>query len=186
MWRDYAPMRIDSVEIDPVVVDVARRYFDMPEDPRLRVFTGDARQYVASTKDRYDVIVVDAYYSDSLPFHLATTEFFQQVRGILAPDGVVAYNVISHVEGGGSDLFRSFRKTVGGVWRNVYVFPIGISTDRAPGMLRNGLTAIYENAAADPVRFITLKEIYETLEQATDEVETVANILEGVVMKHSS
>ena len=73
---DVARLRadaVDSVEIDPVVVDVAKRYFGMPDDPRLRVFTGDARQYVANTKERYDIVVVDAYYSDSLPFHLATT-----------------------------------------------------------------------------------------------------------------
>lgn len=65
-------------------------------------------------------------------------------------------------------------------------FQINLLENQGDELLRNSLTAIYENAAADPIRFITLKEIYETLEQATDEAETVANILEGVVMKHSS
>lgn len=63
---------------------------------------------------------------------------------------------------------------------------INVLENQGDEMLRNSLTALFENAAADPVRFITLKEIYETLEQATDEVESVANTLEGVVMKHSS
>lgn len=65
-------------------------------------------------------------------------------------------------------------------------FQINLLENQGDELLRTALTAIYETAAADPVRFITLKEIYETLEQATDEVETVANTLEGVVMKHSS
>ncbi|HWI61793.1 MAG TPA: DUF47 family protein [Symbiobacteriaceae bacterium] len=64
-------------------------------------------------------------------------------------------------------------------------FQINLLENQGDELLRNSLTALFENAAADPVRFITLKEIYETLELATDEVETVANTLEGVVMKHS-
>ncbi len=137
MWRDYPAMRIDSVEIDPVVVDVARRYFGMPDDPRLRVFTTDGRQYVAGTKERYDIAVVDAYYADSIPFHLATEEFFRQLRGVLTPDGVVAYNLIGRIEGDGSRLFRSFYKTIGAVWRHVYVFPVGLSADATPHLIRN-------------------------------------------------
>lgn len=137
MWHDYPGMTIDSVEIDPVVVDVAKRYFGMPSDPRLHVLTGDGRQYVASTRERYDVVVVDAYYADSLPFHLATDEFFRQVREVLTPDGVVAYNIVASVDGAGSKLFRSIYKTAGGVWPNLYAFPIGLSADREPSRIRN-------------------------------------------------
>jgi spermidine synthase len=137
MFHDYPAVRIDSVEIDPVVADVARRYFDLPDDPRVRVFVGDARQYVKTTKERYDVVVVDAYYSDSLPFHLATEEFFEQVHGVLAPDGVVAYNVISSVEGDSSKLFRSMYRTAEGVWKNLFAFPIGLHAQRDPFALRN-------------------------------------------------
>ncbi|HWI51805.1 MAG TPA: DUF47 family protein [Symbiobacteriaceae bacterium] len=64
-------------------------------------------------------------------------------------------------------------------------FQINVLENQGDELLRNGLTFLFEHAAADPIRFITLKEIYETLEQATDEVETVANTLEGVVMKHA-
>jgi predicted phosphate transport protein (TIGR00153 family) len=49
--------------------------------------------------------------------------------------------------------------------------------------LRSGLSSLFEQAASDPVRFVTMKEIYETLEEATDEAEDVANLLEGVLMK---
>jgi predicted phosphate transport protein (TIGR00153 family) len=64
-------------------------------------------------------------------------------------------------------------------------FQINVLENQGDEMLRAALSAIYEEAKADPVRFITMKEIYETLEEATDEAETVANTLEGVVMKHS-
>jgi spermidine synthase len=151
MWHDYPGMQIDSVEIDPVVVDVAKRYFGMPDSPRLRVFTQDARQYVATTRDRYDIVVVDAYYADSIPFHLTTAEFFRQVRRILNPDGVVAYNLIGNVEGGNSKLFRSFYKTVGSVWPDTYVFPVGIAKENNPTMIRNIILLASDGAVPDSI-----------------------------------
>ncbi len=84
MLRDYPEMSIDVVEIDPVVVQVAKKYFDLPDDPRLRVITEDGRRFIKSSKDTYDVIVMDAYYADSLPFHLTTDEFFRQAKARLA------------------------------------------------------------------------------------------------------
>ena len=118
-WRDYPDVRVDTVEIDPGVVDVARRYFDLPTDARIRIFTEDARRYVQRTTETYDVVIVDAYYADSLPFHLTTSEFFREVKAHMSPDGVVAYNCIGSVEGDYSKLFRSMYRTVGDVWTNV-------------------------------------------------------------------
>lgn len=137
MWHDYPEVRIDSVEIDPVVVDVAERYFGLPEDDRVRVIVSDARRYVQTTEETYDIVIVDAYYADSLPFHLTTSEFFSEIKSRLAPDGVIAYNVISPVQGARSDLFRSMYRTAGGVWDHVWVFPIGIGADPTSEVNRN-------------------------------------------------
>ncbi len=136
-WRDYPDVRVDTVEIDPVVVDVAKRYFGMPEDDRLRTFTMDARRYIATTKETYDVIIVDCYYDDALPFHLTTDEFFRAVKARLNPGGVVAYNVISSVTGDDSKLFRSLYRTESGVWDHLWVFPIGIGADGVLEQNRN-------------------------------------------------
>lgn len=135
MWRDYPDMQVDSVEIDPVVVDVAERYFDLPQDERLHVFTEDGRRHVQRCEEKYDIVVVDAYYSDSLPYHMTTEEFFGEIKTILAPDGVVAYNVISALEGEQSELFRSMYRTVGGVFDETWVF--GVQLAENPDLLRN-------------------------------------------------
>ncbi len=124
MLADYPGVSVDAVEIDPVVVDVAERYFALPEDPRLSVIVEDARRYVQRTTERYDVVVVDCYHADALPFHLTTAEFFGEIDDVLAPGGVVAYNIISAVEGDSSDLFRSLYRTAGGVWDRLWVFPV--------------------------------------------------------------
>jgi spermidine synthase len=136
-WRDYPGVRVDSVEIDPVVIDVARRYFWLPEDERMRVFNEDARRYVQRTGETYDIIVVDAYTSDSLPFHLTTAEFFAELEAIMSPGGVVAYNVISAAEGDRSELFRSMYRTAETVFDDVWVFPIGLAGDDSPARVRN-------------------------------------------------
>ena len=136
-WRDYPGVRVDTVEIDPAVVGVATRFFAYPEDARLRTFTEDARRYVKATDQRYDIVIVDCYYADSLPSHLVTDEFFREVKAKMSPDGVLAYNLIGAVQGDHSRLFRSIYRTAGGVWSGMYVFPIGIGSDRSPDSRRN-------------------------------------------------
>nr|MDA3936057.1 fused MFS/spermidine synthase [Actinomycetota bacterium] len=154
-WRDYPAVRVDSVEIDPVVADVAGKYFWLPQDERLETFVEDARRYVQRTNETYDIVIVDAYYSDSLPFHLTTQEFLAEVDDVLAPDGVLAYNVISSAAGDGSDLFRSMYRTAGGVWDELFVFPIGYGADRErngealSGEQRRNIIVLATNAALD-------------------------------------
>lgn len=136
-WRDYQGLSVDSVEIDSVVLDVARKYFWLPEDERSRVFVEDARRYVQRTEETYDIVIVDAYYSDSLPFHLTTQEFLSEVKGVMAPDGVLAYNVIASTEGQFSELYRSMYRTADTVWGSIWTFPIGLGSDPDPTLRRN-------------------------------------------------
>ena len=89
----YPDARVDGVELDPAVSRVGFRYFGMAENPRLTVHDVDARPFLRSTDERYDLIVVDAYHQPYVPFYLATREFFRLVREHLAPGGIVALNV---------------------------------------------------------------------------------------------
>ena len=91
---DYYPSaEIDGVELDAAVSRVGRRYFGLEDNPRLTVHDADARPFLRSTDQRYDLIVVDAYHQPYVPFYLATREFFRLVRDRLAPGGMVALNV---------------------------------------------------------------------------------------------
>lgn len=127
-------IRMDVIELDPVVVDVARRYFALPDDSRLQIYTGDGRKYLQDTDETYDLIMLDAYYADAIPFHLTTEEFLLDLRDRLAPGGLVAANVIGALAGPRSELFRSFYKTYAGVFPDLYVFPVG---GRAPEDYQN-------------------------------------------------
>ena len=55
-WRDFPGVRIDAVELDPEVVDVAYEYFELPRDPRMRVTVEDGRRYVSQNDGPWDVI----------------------------------------------------------------------------------------------------------------------------------
>ncbi len=84
--------RVDAVEIDPVVVDVARRFFGLT-DADARVFVVDGRKFLIGSRDAYDVIIMDAFGSSSIPFHLITRESFGLIASHLNPGGVLAVNL---------------------------------------------------------------------------------------------
>jgi spermidine synthase len=89
----YPSARIDGVELDPTVTAAARRYMGLGRIRRLHVITADARPFLAATRERFDLILVDAYRQPYVPFYLATQEFFRLVRSRLRPGGIVALNV---------------------------------------------------------------------------------------------
>ena len=126
MWRDYPEMRIDAVEIDAEVAEVAFELFELPRDERIGVFVGDGREYVRTTNETYDIIIIDAFDDDHVPPHLLTEEFLRELRDRLAENGVVAFNLIGSVHGEHSKPFRSFFRTISNVWRNVWMFPVGL------------------------------------------------------------
>jgi spermidine synthase len=128
-WRDYPQVRIDAIEIDPEVVDVAYELFQLPRDERIEVSVGDGRALLAASNELYDLIVVDAYDDDRVPPHLLTDEFLRELRAHLAEGGVVAYNLIGTLHGNHSKPLRSFVRTASNVWRNTWVFPVGLNAN---------------------------------------------------------
>lgn len=123
-YRDYPEVQIEVVEIDPAVVETARRFFALPTGPRIRVHVQDGRLWLRRTPERYDLITLDAYLIDTIPFHLATREFYTEAAARLAPGGVLASNVIGAIIGPESRLFRAIYKTYRSVFPAVYVFPV--------------------------------------------------------------
>ncbi|BAS28175.1 spermidine synthase [Limnochorda pilosa] len=125
-------LRAEVAELDPAVVDVARRFFGLEETERLQVTAVDGRQYVRRAQGPYDWVVLDAYYSDAIPFHLTTREFFQEVRSVLAPGGAVISNVIGALEGPEAAFLASMVHTLESVFPQVYLFPAQGASARMP------------------------------------------------------
>lgn len=90
---------IVNVDIDPVVVKLARKYFDYKEDEQVRTEIKDGRVFIKRAilkKEKYDWIILDAFNGDYIPEHLMTKEFLTEVKSLLAEGGVLSANTFSN------------------------------------------------------------------------------------------
>lgn len=85
-----ADMKINGVEIDQKITDLAREYFDLPDN--VNVTTYDGRAYLEADDEKYDVIMVDAFQDISVPFQMSSVEFFTLVKEHLKDGGVMVVN----------------------------------------------------------------------------------------------
>ena len=122
--HDYPEVVLDAVEIDPEVVAVARRFFEVPDDPRLRLRVMDGRRFIREADGLYDLIFLDAYNSDTIPFHLTTSEFYRELEEHLGPGGFVCSNIIGIIRGEGNAYFQAMYRTLAETFPAVYVFPV--------------------------------------------------------------
>jgi len=93
LQKYFPELELDIVELDPDVVRVCQDYFEFRGNAKTRVFVMDGRMYLKRAEKQYDLILLDAYAADHMPFHLTTVEFIQLVKSHLKPGGVVASNL---------------------------------------------------------------------------------------------
>src|SRR5258706_4836134 len=92
--KQYPAAEIDVGEIDPDVVEVAKKLFGFVADERMHAHVGDGRQFIENARQAdYDIIFLDAFGARDVPKHLTTLEFLQITRRALKPGGVVVSNV---------------------------------------------------------------------------------------------
>ncbi len=103
--QNWPALELDVVEFDPTVVRMAEEFFDYHAPANHHVTVKDGRAFLNGTDRTYDVMWIDAFARDMIPFHLTTVEFFSLVRAHLNPDGVVAVNLAS--SGTEGDLARA-------------------------------------------------------------------------------
>jgi len=116
--RHLPAAEMDVVELDPVVVDFATEFMGFSPDGDLRIHVGDGRAFVENTLETWDVIVLDAYGIDNIPYALATQQFLAAVRARLAPGGLVVANLWGEAV---SPLFPSMLVTYEAVFAETHV-----------------------------------------------------------------
>lgn len=123
--REFPKASMDVVEIDPMVTDIARKHFELKDDPRLTIFHEDGRVFLNRGGEQYDVIFGDAFGSYySLPYQLTTLESVRRTYDLLTPNGLTIINTISSLEGRKSKFFRAEYHTLKKVFPHVYAFPV--------------------------------------------------------------
>lgn len=78
--RHLSPSRIVGVEIDPIMVDLGKRYFGLDTVPNFEIITADAFQYIQDCREKFDFIVVDLFGSDSPPEFVYSPTFIQTLK----------------------------------------------------------------------------------------------------------
>lgn len=118
LFKRFEGIEIDAVDIDPEVIRLARKYFEVPDSPRYRTHAADGRLFVEQAEGQtWDMILLDAFRGVFVPLHLKTAEYYRALHDHLTPDGVVAANLHSLTE-----KYPSDRNTFASVFRQRYGF----------------------------------------------------------------
>lgn len=146
-----AGIQVAVVEINPAVVPLAQAYFDF--DPsKVNLTIDDARHFLATNRDRYDTIHLDAFVGDSMPSHLMTREAFQAIKDHLEPNGTLVINSFVSFLPGRDFLGTSLHRTLRHVFKEVVIHASDtgnvfyVASDRTP---------------LDPVRTPRFQETHE-------------------------
>ena len=123
--RHDPEVKIDVVEIDSLVIQVAGRFFGVRSGSNLNILNQDGFVYLRTTDTRYDVIYLDAFLKPSpltdatgVPLVLKTIHFYQEIQKKLTADGLVVFNLNPH-DGLVTDL-----QNIRDGFPQVYVFPL--------------------------------------------------------------
>jgi len=119
---------MDVIEIDPGLTRLAKKFFNLNDSPRLKIFHEDGRVFLNRTQNKYDAVFIDAFAS-SIPFHLTTKEFVAEVFDHLNENGVVVMNTIGSMGGNTGKFIRAEYATYKLFSDLVYIFPVQGTND---------------------------------------------------------
>ncbi len=124
MEASYQNAEIDVVEIDPEVTRIVYKHLGLSAHTRIRSYNTDGRWFVMNCSDKYDLIFTDAYNDLSIPYHLTTKEFAEQLKAILSPGGIIMSNIIDNFQKGAflPSYIRTLKEVFGA--RNVFLLSV--------------------------------------------------------------
>ncbi len=146
LQRQVPSLEVDYVDIDPAIPELASELMLFEENERSIVHIDDGRRFLTGRPEaRWDYIYVDTYIGHSIPFHLATVEFFREIQAHLNPGGVFGLNLISNLE---NPFARGILRSVRSVFRSLHIFAVPggnylfLATDREDPPSREELLAL--------------------------------------------
>lgn len=124
--KKYPEKRIEVVEIDPQMTEIAKKYFRLEENPNLKIFHEDGRIFLnQSQAEKYDAVFIDAFSSlFNIPFQLTTIEAVTEINRVLNKDGVVIFNVGGAISGRSSGFLQAEIATYKKVFPQVLLFKV--------------------------------------------------------------
>lgn len=123
--EQYKDKKIDVVEIDSKMTELAEKYFDLnTQNENLNIYHEDGRRYINTTQNKYDCILIDAFKGLNVPFQLTTEEALIQAKRNLNENGIVITNIISALDGKNANFIKYEYATYKKVFKNVKIFKV--------------------------------------------------------------
>lgn len=135
LLKEFPDLIIHIVELDGGLFDIAKRYFEFVPSPNTSLYVSDGREFLDSTSDIYDLIMIDAFSHATIPRSLQTAEAAKSIKKHLAPHGVLAMNIIAASSGVRSVVLRRQVAAVEHIFSNVEIFPA--SSGQSPWLSQN-------------------------------------------------
>ena len=112
--------RQQVVEIEGALVDLVREAAPLPKRASIRVRRGDAREILGRLPEgmhgAMDLVVVDIFAGDRTPAHVSSIEFYELIRPLLAPGGMI---VVNAADGKGMPFVRGQAATLSSLFSSV-------------------------------------------------------------------
>ncbi len=191
----FPNVQIDGIEIDPKIVEVGQKYFDM-NNPNLNVIVQDGRWALEKSQKTYDIISIDAYRPPYIPYSLTTKEFFQIVYDHLDENGVMVINIGRAPED--RRLLNSLYATINTVFPTLYVTDLSDSYNsvlfatKQPTSVQNlidNYALLYQDTTTPPFVLQILSHTYDGLQPPanggvvfTDDLAPVEQITNSMVL----
>ena len=123
--EQYKDKKIDVVEIDSKMTELAEKYFDLnTQNENLNIYHEDGRRYINTTQNKYDCILIDAFKGLNVPFQLTTEEALIQAKRNLNENGIVITNIISALDGKNANFIKYEYATYKKVFKDVKIFNV--------------------------------------------------------------
>ena len=88
---------VTTVDIDPASLRAASEVFGL-DATKVHTRQADARTFLRSCNNSFDVVVVDMFHGDGVPDYLVTRDFFHDLKNCLATDGVAVFNTFADLD----------------------------------------------------------------------------------------
>jgi len=119
-WYEERGVKTDVVDIDPAVVDIAKRYFGLAVSGDIIV--ADARHYLNTATKQYDYIILDVFNGDTTPGHILSLEALQVVKTRMTEQGILGINLIGSLKHE-NFMTASIIRTLEKVFTTVDIYP---------------------------------------------------------------
>ncbi len=141
MWYEQRDVSVDVVEIDPVVAEVAKEFFDLKVSGDIHI--NDARYFLTTNQKHYDYVLMDVFNGDLTPGLLISQEAFTLVKNSLSEEGIFALNLIADIDGNTAGT-HSVLKTLGTLFEHVDYYPVATTAKSA---ITNVIVVAYNGPA---------------------------------------